>query len=448
MTEVPETRYAEHGESSIAYQVLGHGPLDIVFIRSAFNHVELQWEDPRMARFLARLASIGRLIVFDTRGSGLSDAYFHGGIPTVEDWADDTLSVMDAVGSERTAVVCCGGGTTRAIAFVASHPERVSSLVICDGYARTARSNDYPYGRTVEELRQRHDGILASWGKSVPPQHVDGDPALGDWVSRYRRYAASPGFARKVFEVVRRIDVRQFLGAIRVPALVIQHEGGGLTDADHGRYLGAHIPRAAYVELPGRALIEWRFPDPDAVAGEVERFLVGTESAPEPDRVLATVLFTDIVASTQSTIAAGDRRWRETLDLLDRLVTNEVQRFRGHVIKSTGDGHLTTFDGPGRAIRCAVTLTERAETLGLKLRAGLHTGEVELRGDDIGGIAVTIARRVCDTADQGSVCVSSAVPPLVAGSPITFADLGEHQLKGVPHPWHLYAVGTDSTKQP
>jgi len=449
MTDVPQTRYAERGDSYVAYQVLGHAPRDIVFMRSAFNHVELQWEDPRMARFLLRLSSIGRLMVFDPRGSGLSDAFLEGGIPTVEHWADDALSVMDAVGSERATVVTSGGGTPRAIALAASHPERVVSLVICNGYARTARGADYPHGRTEEEMRERASALLAAWGQSVPAQLVDGDPALGEWVPRYRRYAATPGFARKVFELVRRVDVRYLLTAIRVPVLVIQHaENASSETTGHGRYLGEHIPGAEYVELPGRVLVEWRFPDPDAVASEIEGFLVGTRSAPEPDRVLATVLFTDIVGSTESTVAAGDRRWRDILDSLDRLVASEAQRFRGRVVKSTGDGHLATFDGPGRAIRCATALNERAGTLGLKLRAGLHTGEIELRGDDIGGIAVDIARRVCDAADDGRVFVSSAVPPLVAGSLIEFADQGEHGLKGVPQRWRLYSVASDSTRQP
>jgi len=441
MSEIPETRFAPHGDSYIAYQVLGQGPPDIVFMRSAWNHVELQWEDPRMARLLARLASIGRLIVFDPRGSGLSDAFLDGGIPTVEDWADDTLSVMDAVGSGRAAVVCSGGGTTRAIPLAASHPERVISLVVCDGYARMTRAVDYPFGRTEEEVRQEASEMGATWGRTVPIQVVDGDPVLAAWAPRYRRYSTSPGLARKMLERLTSVDVRKLLSAVRVPTLVIAHADKGLLNtADHGRYLGKHIPGASYVELPGRALLEWRFPDPDAVAAEIERFLLGTQSVPEPDRVLATVLFTDIVASTQSTVAAGDRRWRDTLDALDRFVDGEVGRFRGRVVKSTGDGHLATFDGPGRAIRCATALCARADILGLTLRAGLHTGEVEVRGDDIGGIAVSIARRVCDAADEGCVFVSSVVPPLVAGSPIEFVDRGEHELKGVPERWRLYSV--------
>lgn len=441
MSEIPETRFAPHGDSYIAYQVLGQGPPDIVFMRSAWNHVELQWEDPRMARFLTRLASIGRLIVFDPRGSGLSDPFLDGGIPTVEDWADDTLSVLDAVGSERAAVVCIGGGTTRAIPLVASHPERVLSLVVCDGFARMTRAADYPFGRSEEEVRQAASEMAVTWGRTVSIQVVDGDPVLAAWAPRYRRYSTAPGLARKMLERLPSVDVRNLLSAIRVPTLVIQHtDHGALDTADHGRYLGTHIPGASYVELPGRILLEWRFPDPDAVAAEIERFLLGTQSAPEPDRVLATVLFTDIVGSTQSTVAAGDRRWRDTLDALDRFVDGEVGRFRGRVIKSTGDGHLATFDGPGRAIRCASALSARADVLGLTLRAGLHTGEVEVRGDDIGGIAVSIARRVCDAADEGCVFVSSAVPPLVAGSPIEFVDRGEHELKGVPERWRLYSV--------
>ena len=442
MSEIPETRFAPHGDSYIAYQVLGQGPPDIVFMRSAWNHVELQWEDPRMARLLTRLASIGRLIVFDPRGTGLSDPFLGGGMPTLEDWADDTLSVMDAVGSERAAIVCSGGGTTRAIPLVASHPERASALVVCDGFARFTRSGDYPFGFTEEELRQTASELVVTWGRTVPIQMANEDPAFAAWVPRYRRYSASPGLARKMLEGLRSVDVRNLLSAIHVPTLVIAHAdtNTGFVTIDHSRYLGEHTLGASYVELPGRTLLEWRFPDPDAVAAEIERFLLGTRSAPEPDRVLATVLFTDIVDSTQSTVAAGDRRWRDTLDALDRFVEAEVGRFRGRVVKSTGDGHLVTFDGPGRAIRCATALSARADILGLTLRAGLHTGEVEVRGDDIGGIAVSIARRVCDVADEGCVFVSSVVPSLVAGSPIEFVDRGEHELKGVPERWRLYSV--------
>jgi class 3 adenylate cyclase len=440
MSEIPETRFAPHGDSYIAYQVLGQGPPDIVFMRSAWNHVELQWEDPRMARFLTRLASIGRLIVFDPRGSGLSDAFLDGGIPTVEDWADDALSVMNAVGSDRAAVVCCGGGATRAIPLAASHPERVISLVVCDGFARMTRAADYPFGRTEEEVRQGLSEMVATWGRTVPVEIVDGDPVLAAWAPRYRRYSTSPGFARKMLERLTSVDVRNLLSAVRVTTLVIQHAESAFVTVDHGRYLGEHIPGATYVELAGRTLLDWHFPDPDAVAAEIEGFLLGTQSAPEPDRVLATVLFTDIVASTQATAAAGDRRWHDTLDALDRFVDGEVGRFRGRVVKSTGDGHLATFDGPGRAIRCATALCARADILGLTLRAGLHTGEVEVRGDDIGGIAVSIARRVCDAAGEGCVFVSAVVPPLVAGSPIKFVDRGEHELKGVPERWRLYSV--------
>jgi len=353
MSEIPETRFAPHGDSYIAYQVLGQGPPDIVFMRSAWNHVELQWEDPRMARLLARLASIGRLIVFDPRGSGLSDAFLDGGIPTVEDWADDTLSVMDAVGSGRAAVVCSGGGTTRAIPLAASHPERVISLVVCDGYARMTRAVDYPFGRTEEEVRQEASEMGATWGRTVPIQVVDGDPVLAAWAPRYRRYSTSPGLARKMLERLTSVDVRKLLSAVRVPTLVIAHADKGLLNtADHGRYLGKHIPGASYVELPGRALLEWRFPDPDAVAAEIERFLLGTQSVPEPDRVLATVLFTDIVASTQSTVAAGDRRWRDTLDAS---IDSWTARSDGSAVASSSQpAMVTSRRSTGRVARSDV----------------------------------------------------------------------------------------------
>ena len=437
---MPETRYARNGDHSyIAYQVLGKGPPDIVFVRSAWNHIELQWEEPRFERFLRRLASFGRLIVFDPRGSGLSDPFDQRGLPTYEDWADDTLTVMDAVGTERAAIVCSSGGTPRAIHLTAAHPERVSSLVVCNGWVRVSRSTDYPYGDSADAVRERLEKVFAEWGIAESDDVRDLDPVLAQWAPRYRRYSVAPGVMRQIMHLVPTIDARHLLPAIRVPTLVLQHDEATPAPA-HGRYVAEHIHGASYVQLPGRVMLEWRFPDPEAVAAEIEQFLLGRQTPLEPDRVLATVLFTDIVDSTRSTVQAGDKRWSDTLDALDRVVHDEVARFRGRVVKSTGDGHLATFDGPGRAIRCASTLRDRVGDLGLQIRAGLHTGEVEVRGEDIGGIAVNVARRVCDRASDGTVFVSSSVPPLVAGSEIEFVERGMHHLKGVPGAWQLYEV--------
>ncbi|HYZ93316.1 MAG TPA: adenylate/guanylate cyclase domain-containing protein [Actinomycetota bacterium] len=438
---MPETQYAPLGDSFIAYQVVGQGPPDIVLMRSAFNHVELQWEEPRYARFLSGLGSVGRLIVFDPRGAGLSDPFAQGGVPTFEEWADDVVAVMDAASSDRATLVCIGGATIRGVPFVAAHPERVSSLVICNGYARIVRGGDYPYGLSndeFDELLARRRAVIEG---SVPESWFGDDVLFAHWTSRYRKYSVGPGMSLAILEVLRKADVRHLLSAIAVPTLVIDnHPTGPFNASEHARFIADEITGASFVELPGETVAEWRFPDPDAVVAEIERFVVGSHTPPEPDRVLATVLFTDIVESTRSTVAVGDRRWRAMLDSLDRIVDGAVTRFRGRVIKSTGDGHLATFDGPGRAIRCATLLNAEVEPLGLTLRSGLHTGEVEVRGSDIGGIAVSIARRVCDSATDGQVLVSSSVPPLVAGSQIEFEDRGTHELKGVPGTWQLFEV--------
>ena len=438
MTDIPETNYAKLAGAHIAYQVIGEGPPDIVLLRLAMNNIELQWEEPRFARFLTRLASFSRLIVFDARGLGVSDPLGEHRIPTMDDWSDDIQAVMDAAGSERAAIVSLSASSMRSIPFVASHPERVSALVVVSGSARLTGTDEYG-GRTREEIDELVAWATRGWGREPQPFTGEEDlltPAQQKWINRYRRLSASPGMAALIWSTVPDLDIRHVLDVVSVPTLVIDHEV-----SQGGTYIADHIRGAERVRVPGHMVNGWPYTDPDAVAAEIERFLGAEARGPvESDRILATVLFTDVVESTRGNAAVGDARWRDTLDALDRVVADEVGRHRGRVIKFTGDGHLATFDVPGRAIRCGVALGNRVAQLGLTLRTGLHTGEIEVRGEDIGGIAVSIARRVCDAAEDGAVFVSSAVPPLVAGSPIDFDERGEHELKGVPGRWVLYSV--------
>jgi class 3 adenylate cyclase len=440
MSDAPDIRYAKGVEGvHIAYQVLGDGPLDVVFVRSAMNNLEIQWEDPNLAGFLRQMASFSRLVLFDARGSGLSDQLGQDRIPALEDWVDDIITVMDAAVSDRAAIVAAGPAGFRAITFAATHPERVSSLVIVDGAARFSAAPDYPIGVPPDVLERSLQDADGGWSVGAFPQQrgeEDIPPALMSWLSRYRRLSIPPGTAMLIYRNAMDLDVRHIVHAVSVPTLVIDHAQTAAT----GRDLAERIAGAEHVTVPGGTLMAWRYDDPYAVADEIERFVTGTKGAPELDRILATVLFTDIVESTQKTASVGDRRWRDVLDAFDGVVASHVDRFRGRVVKSTGDGHLATFDAPGRAIRCGSALRDAAARLGLDLRVGLHTGEIELRDDDIGGIAVVIGRRVCDIAGDSEIFVSNSIPPLVAGSGIQFEERGVHELKGVPGRWELFAV--------
>ncbi len=384
--------------------MLGDGPIDLVFVRPALNNLEIQWEEPHLAGYLTRLASFSRLMVFDARGSGLSDPFDRGAPPTIEDWADDIMAVMDSVGSERAAIVSAGPAAYRCITFAATHPELVTSLVVCDGRAGAFATPDYPQGMSQVENDRLVEWGHRAWGLAPQPgTHEDElPPGRLAWLNRYRRLSCPPGIAALIFASVGNWNVQQVLPVVSVPTLVIDHEH----NVPHGRYIAEHIPNATHVELPGRVIHAWMYDDPDAVAGTIERFVTGTKGTADLDRVLATVLYTDIVDSTRRAGALGDKRWRDVLNAFDSLVASEVDRFRGRVIKSTGDGHLATFDAPGRAIRCAFALRDAVGRLDIELRAGLHTGEIELRGIDIGGMAVNIGRRVCDAAEGREVVVS------------------------------------------
>jgi class 3 adenylate cyclase len=441
--DVPETRYAKSGSVNIAYQVVGDGPFDLVHVPPFVSNLELQWEEPAQRRYFERLASFSRLIMFDKRGTGLSDRV---AIATLEERMDDLRAVMDAAGSERAAVYGGSEGGALSILFAATYPERVTALVLYGAYARLAWAPDYPDGVSDDVWADGLPLVEESWGRGTAEgpfvnamaPNLANDPVFQKAYGRWERLSASPGAAVAILKMIHDLDVRHLLKAIQVSTLVV-HRTADPAHAAGSRYLGAHIEGARVVELPG----DQYFPhlgDQDAILDEVEEFLTGIRPVPVPDRALATVLFTDIVSSTTQAAALGDDEWTRILDHHDTLTCREVDRHRGRRIKTTGDGMLATFDGPARAVRCAQSICKAVAPLGIEVRAGLHTGEIELRGDDIGGIAVHIGQRVSALARPGETLVSSTVKDLVAGSGITFADRGSHALKGVPDEWRLFAA--------
>ena len=443
MTDTPETRYAKTAQGlHIAYQVFGEGPVDLVINPGAGFNLEVEWERPSVGEFFWRLASFARVIRFNMRGEGLSDPVSPRDWPTLEQRAEDLLAVLDAVGSDQTALL--GGilGGQMMMFFTAAHPERTSALVVFGAVARFGWARDYPWGLSPEEQASRVSQAGEGWEggvglvRLVAPSLLD-DPGFVSWVSRLHRQTFSPGAAvaatRSAFET----DVRHLLPTIRVPTLVLCRSGDQVAGPDHARYLAEHIPGAKLVELPGEGNLMY-IGDSDAIVDEVEEFLTGTRHAPETDRVLATVLFTDIVGSTDRAAALGDKKWRDLLDAHDQATRRQLERFRGREIKTTGDGFTAVFDGPGRAIQCGCAIRDAVRALGMDLRVGLNTGEIELRGDDVAGMAVHIGARVAALAGPGEVLVSGAIPPLVVGSGFEFVDTGEHELKGVPGTWRLY----------
>jgi len=445
----PPTRYAKSGDVNIAYQVVGDGPFDLVCVPGWVSHLDLNWEEPDYARFLERLASFSRLILFDKRGTGLSDRVPVNELPTLEQRMDDVRAVMDAVGSESAALLGASEGGPMCALFAATYPERVRSLVMYGSYARGFPDDDYPWATTrwatnpedleamlelLEEIWGDPHELLGFWGPSIA-QH----DRYRQWWSRYLRMSASPAAAVALGRMNHQVDIRHVLPAIQAPTLVIHRARDSLVGAEGSRYMAERIPGARYVELPGEDHL-WFFGDQDALLDEIEQFLTGTRQVREPDRVLATVMFTDIVGSTERAARLGDQRWRELLASHEALVRVQLERFRGREVQMLGDGVLATFDGPARAIRCARTICDEVRSLGIEVRAGLHTGECEMRNGDIAGIAVHTGARVSAKASAGEVLVSSTVKDLVAGSGIAFADRGVHSLKGVPGEWRLFAV--------
>ncbi len=434
---LPDTRYAKSGDLRIAYQVVGRGPLDLVFVPGFVSNLDLSWEDPALAAFLHRLASFSRLILFDKRGTGLSDRL--GKLPTLEERMDDVRAVMDAVGSKKAALFGISEGGAMAMLFAATYPDRTIALALYGAYVHHPSWVIPP-----EKLGAALEQIESLWGTGelvglFAPSRAN-DDAFKRWWARFERLGGSPSVPLMITKMNSEIDIRHIIRSVRVPTLILHRCGDTRVNVNAGRYAAQHISGAKYVELPGEDHCLW-VGDTDRIAEELEEFLTGTRSAVEIDRVLATVLFTDIVQSTRRAAELGDRAWRMRLEQHNAIVRQAIGQYRGREVKTMGDGFLVTFDGPARAVRCATTLTDRLGAVGLEVRSGVHTGEIELlKNEDIGGIAVHIASRISSLAEGGQVLVSNTVRDLVAGSGLRFDDRGMHSLKGLPENTHLYAV--------
>jgi pimeloyl-ACP methyl ester carboxylesterase len=437
----PVTRYARSGDVHLAYQVVGQGPIDLVFVHGWVSNVEYGWEVPPLARFLTRLASFSRLILFDRRGTGMSDRVPDDRLPTLEQRMDDIRTVMDAAGSERAAIFGASEGGNMSVLFAATYPERTVALVTIGIFAKRIWSPEYPWAPTPEQRQKDFEIVEREWHGEMDVTHYapSADPALRRQIAAFFRRSASPGAALALLRMNTQIDVRHVLPAVRVPTLVIHRTGDLDASVEEGRWIAAQIPGARFVELPGADHLPW-IGDTDALVDEVEEFLTGVRGSAEPDRVLATVLFTDIVGATATAAALGDRGWRDVLQAHHTAVRRELARFRGREIDTAGDGFLAAFDGPARAVRCACAIRDAVAAVGVPIRAGLHTGECEVIGDKLGGLAVHIGARVAAAAPATEVWVSSTVKDLVAGSGLRFADRGLHTLKGVPGEWRLFAV--------
>jgi len=431
-----ETRYAKSGQVHIAYQVFGHGAVDLVCVPGFVSHLEHDLREPHIARYFDRLATFARVIVFDKRGTGLSDRELER--PTLEERMDDIRAVMDVVGSAEAAIFGVSEGGPLSALFAATYPERCRALVLYGAFEKFST-----WIKTEAQLQGIFGYFDHAWGSGelcgrVAPS-LASDAALRDWFRAHERLGASPSAAMKLMRMNSEIDIRHVLPVIRVPTLVLHRSGDTFVDVAGGRYLGAHIPGARYVELQGNDHLPW-IGDAGAILDRIEEFLTGSITVVEHDRVLATVMFVDMVASTRTAAALGDKAWRELLDRYHRAIACEVSRSRGRIIKSTGDGVLATFDGPARAIRCGLAVREAVAPLGLALKVGLHSGEIELISDDIGGIAVHVAARVAALAGADEVLATSTVKDLVSGSGLRFSHRGSQSLKGVPGEWSIFAV--------
>lgn len=436
-----ETHYAKSGDVNIAYQVTGSGSLDLVLVPGWVSHVEHAWEEPSFAAFLHRVASFSRLIFLDRRGTGLSDPV--AGLPMLEERMDDVRAVMDAVGSERAALFGISEGGPMCSLFAATYPERTTALVLYGTMARGARDADYPWAMSDAQAIRLLDRIDREWGKGMTakifaPSIAQDEGQVRSW-AQFERLAVSPGGARALIRMLLDTDVRSVLPTIRVPTLVVHRTGDRVTPVGGGRYIAGQIPGAKYVELAGVDHFPW-VGDSDAVLDEVEELLTGVRHGPEPDRVLATVMFIDIVSSTERAATLGDRRWRNVLDCYYDETRKYLRIFRGREVDTAGDGLFATFDGPARGIRCACAIRDAVADLGIAIRAGLHTGECEVVGDKVLGIAVHLGARVAGCAEANEVLVSRTVKDLVAGSGLGFVDRGAHALKGIPGEWRLFAA--------
>jgi pimeloyl-ACP methyl ester carboxylesterase len=435
------TRYAKSGGVNIAYQTVGDGPLDLVVVPGWVSNIDVFWEEPSMARLFTRLASFSRLILFDKRGTGLSDRV--SDMPSLEVRMDDVRAVMDAVASKRAALFGYSEGGPMCALFAATYPDRATALIMGGSYSRRTWTPDHPWGPTRDQLLAFAEQVERDWGGAVGiearwPSQVQ-DERCRQWWARWLRASASPAAAAAVLRMNAEIDIRHILPAVRVPTLLLHSRNDRVTEFGASQYMCERIPEAKLVELHGIDHIPWGC-DSDIILDEIEEFLTGTRLGVEPDRLLLTVLFTDIVGATERAAVLGDRRWHDLLDSHHAVVRRELQRFRGREIDTAGDGFLAAFDGPARAVRCACSISREVRALGLEIRAGLHTGECEVMGDKVGGIAVHTGARVAAHARSGEVLVSSTVKDLVAGSGLSFQDRGMQRLKGIPDDWRLFAV--------
>ncbi len=437
----PRTQYTKSGDVSIAYQVLGNGPIDLVYAQGWISNVEYALENPDYARFLMRLGMFSRFIRFDRRGMGLSDRDV--GSLTLEQRVDDIRAVMDAVGSERAALLGVSEGGYMSVMFAATYPERTVALVLCGCYAKGSWAPDYPWALTDEQHETWVANLERDWGGPFDLEHgaptMAKDEAARSWFGAYLRYSASLTAAKALSYLNHSVDVRDVLPAVRVPTLVLHRSGDQWVQLAEGRYLAEHIPGAKLVELPGEDHIPW-WGDQERLIGEIQEFLTGARSSPPTERILLTVLVTDIVGSTEKAAALGDLKWKDLLQSHDAAVRRELKNFDGQEINTTGDGFILAFTGPTRAIQCTQAIRQDLERLGLNMRAGLHAGECERRGSDLSGLAVHIASRISGKAPSNRILVSSTVKDLVVGSGIIFSDEGMHSLKGIPGEWSLFSV--------
>jgi class 3 adenylate cyclase len=441
MAEVPATHYVKSDGIHIAYQVLGEGPFDLLFVPGFISNVEATWRSPGLSAFFRRLASFCRLILFDKRGTGMSDRGSQ--IFTLEQRMHDVRAILDEVGSKQAALFGASEGGPMSLLYAATYPQRTSALVLYGSYAKRSWAPDYPFGWNEEQWQRVLDDIEHHWGTPqalsiamrLPSAASDRDTAKR--IASYFRASASPGAAAAIMRMNREIDVRHVLSATRVPTLVLHRASDQVIDVQHARYLAQHIPGAKLIEFPGEVHSPW-LGDRDAVLDAVEQFLTGRRRLHEPERLLATVLFADIVGSTEHAAALGDNPWRKLLEAFYARVREALQVYRGREISTAGDGFLAAFDGPARAIRCAGAIRDGVRPLNLEVRCGLHTGECEVVGNDLAGIAVHIGARVAALADPGEVLASQTVRDLVAGSGLAFEERGTHKLKGVPDEWRLF----------
>lgn len=443
MAATPETRYTMSGGYHVAYQVAEGAGRDILYVPRMTTPIDLLWDDPIVARGLRRLMGCGRLIMCDFRGVGASDSLDATRLPALQAWVDDIGAVLDAAGSEQATLIACSESALPVMMFAATFPERTAGIVVINAFACFVRTPEAPFAMPAESAKQYAElyRTIAGTGELVgylAPSRA-GEPAFRRWLARGQRLGAGPGTAAAIYDVFMRSDLSRILPSIRVPTLVVHREGDPHVRAEHARYLAERIPGAELVALPGEDN-EWFSGEIEPLFDEVEQFVTGIRRARRSDRVLATILFTDIVGSSEHAASLGDAAWKGLLDAYDALLRAHIDSFGGRLVDTAGDGALATFDGPARAIYCACGIRDSVDSLGLSIRAGLHTGEVELRGEGIGGLAVHIGARVAALAGADEVLVSASVPPLVVGSAIRFTPHGTHNLKGISGAWDVFRV--------